>query len=231
MDTSYPFGDVARVAFAPVVDTAALLLRIPSWAAAATVSVDGGPAYAVPEDDVGDFHVVQFPGKALRAAAGPHTVVVAFNVAPRVETGWGISDGVSVHWGALQMSLALEPQFQTLATYAYEARDVAITTNSSWRFALEVSRTNASGAWASEMNVTGPLRPNPGVPYSGTASPPVAVQLRARVLSSWNETQSAASSPPPSPACADGCECGAQVQLVLVPHGTTDLRIGVFPTV
>ena len=67
-------------------------------------------------------------------------------------------------------------------------------------------------------------------PFNRTG--PLHITARARLLppESWGTALNSAAPPPKSPACA-GTTCGPVTELVLVPHGYTELRIGEFPLV
>ena len=59
-------------------------------------------------------------------------------------------------------------------------------------------------------------------------SPP---QATVRELPGWGMSINAAAPPPRSPACGAGANCGEPREVMLVPHGGTELRIGEFPLV
>merc|ERR1719469_566099 len=76
MTTSdFPFADEVTIS---VTGSINLLVRIPSWADQATVSLDDGPAIPVRN---GTFYPV--------VSRGSVTIVLALNPSIRVETGWG----------------------------------------------------------------------------------------------------------------------------------------------
>ena len=89
IETEYPFGDTATIRLAPSQRdsahhaagqsvAASLVLRVPGWADAATISVDGGPERALAN---GTLHNWQ--------ASSASTAVVHLNPAARVSFGWG----------------------------------------------------------------------------------------------------------------------------------------------
>ena len=77
---------------------------------------------------------------------------------------------------------------------------------------------NYSRAWLSPFNITG---------YPST------IKAQARQLPGWLEDRSAAAEPPVSPVDCGSLKggCGAEVTVLLVPHGATDLRMAGFPYV
>ena len=75
--TDYPFGDNATIYLA---GQAALEIRIPGWATAAQVSVNGGPAAPAKN---GTMHTI------AAGAAASATIQLFLNPAVRVEKGWG----------------------------------------------------------------------------------------------------------------------------------------------
>ena len=71
------------------------------------------------------------------------------------------------------------------------------------------------------------LRQPPFFPLSRLPLP----QATVRELPGWGMSINAAAPPPRSPACGAGANCGEPREVMLVPHGGTELRIGEFPLV
>ena len=82
VDTLYPFGDEVTVTVTSASATA-VGVRIPSWADAATISVDGGPVGPAAN---GTVHTVACGGDGRDT-----TVQLSLNPAIRLATGWGNS--------------------------------------------------------------------------------------------------------------------------------------------
>ena len=61
----------------------------------------------------------------------------------------------------------------------------------------------------------------------------MTIAAKARVVTGWgyaNGSQVEMDAPPPSPACAEPGSCSTDtVDVLLVPHGATALRVGSFP--
>ena len=151
--------------------------------------------------------------------------MLAFDPPLRVER-WS-ANGYSVHRGALMYSLPLTPNF-TVTAHHYggddQSNDYDTVASTPWRVAIELDpaapdkslrfeRRHALAAGAAPWNHTGW---------------PTVVHATVRPLPSWGVVNGSATEPPPSPACANAT-CGDAYDVVLVPHGATDLRIGMLP--
>ena len=232
--TDYPFGDEVLIhvtARSPV----PLKLRIPAWASNATVTVGSGSPRPVRPS-----HYFE-----VRCAAGVTAVALSLNPTIQVEFGWGASDAgeaanaVAVVRGPLVFSLPLEETVTELHPpwACFErgcSRDVSITSDSTWNYALVLPRSDPA-ALMKFARLGKPSR----IPFEGGSSPPVRIRALARRVSSWSIDPlfpQAAAVPPHSPmTCGSGprgdVECGDVESITLVPFGTTRLRVGMFPWV
>ena len=140
---------------------------------------------------------------------------------------WGHS-GYSVRRGSLMYSLPLAANFSIAAHHFGDAtmsNDYDVPeTESSWRYALVANETLPSGSlryeWVGLATGAAPFN------HSGW---PCVVHAVVRPLPAWGIELNAPTEPPPSPACTDPGACGKPLPVRLVPHGATDLRIGMFP--
>ena len=213
--TDYPFGDVATVTVTPSGSGALpVWLRIPSWASGATLSVNGAPPQPLAGSN-GTFFAA--------AAAGPTTFALAFNPQIRLETYY--NGAVAVVRGALVYGAWIGQTITVTAQHALNSQDLAITSTAPWNLALAVDRADP-GASLTFVRVAPPS----GVPYNST-DVPVLIRGRARVVAGWGAVKNAPAAPPASPACAAPGACGDEIDVTLVPFGSTHVRMAVLPTV
>lgn len=105
-----------------------------------------------------------------------------------------------------------------------DSNDYQMVPTSDWQFALDVDMVNPDKTLVFQKHGyeagTAPFN------HSGW---PVTVTATLRPLSGWGTNINSAAKPPASPACSETSKCGAAMQVELVPHGGTELRIGEFP--
>merc|ERR1712194_126605 len=94
-----------------------------------------------------------------------------------------------------------------------------------WAFALDADFADA------ESTMTfGNRSYVPGDAAFNRSRPLCHIKAMIRSLPGWVEKNNGAALPPASPACkASASQCGAPEEALLVPHGTTALRIGAMP--
>ena len=192
-----------------------VLLRIPSWATRATLSVDGGAPVALAGSN-GTF----FP-TATRAGGGASTFVVDF--APEVRLEPAYNGSVAVYRGALLYAAWIGQTISVTGTHPYNSKDLSVLAALPWNLALVIADASNPGA---SLAFTRSTLTN--VPYNSTAVP-VTLSGKARVVAGWGAERNAPAPPPASPACAAPGACGDEVDVVLVPFGSTHVRMSVLP--
>lgn len=235
VETDYPFGDVVRITARSAAAASAqggapaggfaLHVRVPGWVGAgggsAALSVGGAPPIDVSRNNGTVMMVGRVPG-----GGGVLEARLEFRPALRIER-WS-AGGHSVHRGPLMYSLPLEVTNWTTTAHHYGtagmSNDYAARTDRPWRFALAADASQPADSLAF---VYSGLRDG-AAPWNHSGWP-VSVRASVRPLAGWNVTLNSASEPPPSPACAEAAACGAPQSVLLAPHGSTDLRIGMFP--
>ncbi len=223
VDTEYPFGDTATVTVTAPSGTP-VLLRIPSWATAATVQVDG--AAAAPAAN-GTFATFAQP----RSGA----VVYSVDFAPSIRVRTDFFNGtLSVYRGALLYALQMPEVYGVLSrTGPFDFVDINVTTApgaAPWNVALVVADPQHPETSLSFQRLA-PGPPSPS-PFNRTGVP-VQITGFGRVLAEWAPLfNNSAQAPPSSPidcGAGDG-RCGAvDVPVTLVPYGSTLIRVAVWP--
>eukprot|EP01059_Diplonema_ambulator_P012327 TRINITY_DN2258_c0_g1_i1.p1 TRINITY_DN2258_c0_g1~~TRINITY_DN2258_c0_g1_i1.p1 ORF type:complete len:756 (+),score=244.32 TRINITY_DN2258_c0_g1_i1:47-2269(+) len=207
VETDYPFDDVITVTVTPA-GPVSVKLRIPEWATNA--QVDGNHA-------AGPYFVASISSQT--------TFNVKLNPAIRVEQ-WD-NGTVSIHHGALMYSLPIQPNYTVYAHHwgtDTQSNDYYLDPTTDWEYALDINMSNPDAS----LKFT-------KVGYQTGAAPfnhsnwPTHITATVRPIN-WTIYLNSAAEPPVSPVCAQQPSlCGAPVQVDLVPHGGTELRIGEFP--
>jgi hypothetical protein len=219
IDTEYPFGDTATVTVTPATAGAPVpvLLRIPSWAAAGSVSIDGAAPVSLAGLNGTFFNTT------TRAGGGASVFVLDF--APTIRLEPRVGGAVSVLRGALLYAVWIGQAITVTGTHPYSSRDLSVLSTAPWNVALVVDRADPAAALTFER--VGP--PASPLPFNSTA-PPVLIRGRARPVPGWGTDKNAPTAPPASPACAAAGTCGDAIDVVLVPFGATHVRMAVLPT-
>jgi hypothetical protein len=215
VSTAYPFGDTVLISVTGAPAGMPLRVRVPSWASAATLAVDGGAPVPVANGSL-----------ALVALAGGAETVLTLELRPEVRTVLRGGGALSVHRGALAYALPLQEVWVPVKTWGYgSAVDYHVLNSGAtpWNAALVISGPGDGGAFA----FVGGGEP-PSIPWASNATNVLRVRIRA--VTAWAPANGSAGPPPASPVgCGAMGACGAEFEAVLHPFGSTRLRMGVLP--
>ena len=216
VETDYPFDEAVRITLRPARPVELTLhLRIPGWAAGATVATQGRQQPAAP----GTFHV-------LRRTWNPGaSVELRLPMAVRLERR--PSGGASLHRGPILYALRIGEDWRRVAPsphpdlpYADSIGDWEVHPTTPWSYALAVDEANVAERVGVEQ------RPVGDRPFSPEGAPVIAT-APARRVPAW---KLADGSTTPLPT-GDFAAAEASERVELVPYGATSLRIAEFPTV
>jgi hypothetical protein len=205
--TEYPFRGAVQITFNPAsAVTFPLLLRIPAWAAGATIKVNGqqqqSPAPA-------SFARVERTWKA------GDSVELEFPLTPRVSR-W-FRDSVAVERGALVFSYGIGENWLKLRDRGMTA-DWQAYPATQWNYALSLDEASPSQEVAVlETEVK-------DQPFSAKNAS-VKLQVKGRKLPVWRAVDGVADPVPQSPVTSDQPE----ETVTLIPYAAAKLRITAFP--
>jgi uncharacterized protein len=217
-DTEYPFRGNIRLMVNPESPVEfPLELRIPAWADAAEVSINGK---SISDVRPGTFHRVQRKWRAQ------DVVEVAFPM--KVRSSRSYHDSVALERGPLVFSLQIGEEWKKLRDktpgadwdiYAKSsAADWEVHPATSWNYALLINPAEP------EKSVDVEEKPLGDSPFSPESNP-VLMRIKARKLPDWSLVDGSAGPLPPSPVTTTE----ADEVVILVPYGCAKLRITAFP--
>lgn len=206
-ETAYPFADRIRMQVDPSVSASfPLKLRIPKWARNAAVTVNGQPAGSPPAES---FHTVE------RRWKRGDLVELVLPMQVEAERHW--RDAVALKRGPLVFSLAIDEDWRKVGGEEPHA-DWEVYPRSPWNFGLTLDPEDPSGDVAVEVRTVGVM------PFS-PAGAPVVLTAQGRRLPQWKLVHGSAGSLPASPTRSSQ----PLEKLRLIPYGSTNLRVTVFP--
>ena len=198
--TDYPFRENVSLQVRSGTGTFPLVLRIPAWAAGATVAVNGAPQSGVKP---GEFFRLQ------RAWKSGDRVELHFPMAVRTST-W-FNNAISVERGPLVYSLRIGENWHKIKQTG-PASDWEVYPTTPWNYAL------VKGAFPVVE------KPVARQPFRADAAP-VEITAKARRLPEWTLVDDSPGLLPISPVTSKRPE----ETVTLVPYGAAKLRITAFP--
>jgi len=213
LETLYPFRDDLH--FTITVDKPVsfpLELRIPAWAAEASLTVAGE---TVSPPKPGTFH------KIKRKWNGSTEVVLTLPMEPKASRRY--NNAIAIERGPLVYSLKIGEEWKAV----HEGReyrepphgDWEVYPTTPWNYALDVSETTVG------QDVLFSEKPVGDMPFSPEGAP-VEAQVKGIRIPEWRMVNGSAGEIPTSPVTV----AGTLETLTLIPYGSTNLRVTEFPT-
>lgn len=211
-DTEYPFRDTVRIKVAAKSGVRfPLLLRIPGWAAGASLRVDGKVLRA---PAAGVFHRIE------REWKGSTEITMVFPLRPSLRRGW--NDSVSIVRGPLVYALRMGEEWRRINSEKKGRElphgDWEVYPTSAWNYGLLIRESRL------DQDLLFLDRPIGDRPFSPEGAP-VSVAVKARRIPAWTAINGTAAEVPPGPV--DSAE--PVEEATLIPYGCTNLRITEFP--
>jgi hypothetical protein len=222
--TNYPFED--QIQFTICASNAVnfpLSLRIPAWCRNPTLTVNGVPTNAV--RTAKGFMVVRRtykPGDTLTLTLPMETAV----------THWP-QGGIGLEHGPLVYSLAIKTEWKPIVEDKYTTAEYPsweATPTRDWNFGLALDLTQPTRGIEFKRRLD-----HAGEKLDPWENPPTLLRVGARKIENWellaNPEDPAQKFTPPLPELSSSKISQTVVQLTLVPYGSTQLRLTIFPTV
>lgn len=239
----YPFDSddvtVTLSNLAPGAVAYPLYIRVPSWAANATLALADGSGPTLPVGAAAGT-MLKVDWSALGGPAGP-AVAVTLATAPAVRVEPHFNGALAVFRGPLLYSLRLDETFVVTTSAPGEPRAVDYVVEQpgcdrpnsgecagAWNAAL-VAADAGSAAAGFTFSRTGPA---PAVPFAAGlwGASNLEMMAQVRLVNSWGLALGSAAPPPSSPVdCSPSGACGDVYTATFVPFGATHLRISQLP--
>jgi uncharacterized protein len=205
--TDYPFRDLIQLTVKPERAVSfPLMLRIPAWAGAASVSVNG-------ESQSGVRAATFF--SLNRQWRPDDRVEIRFPMLPRATTWY--NNSLAIERGPLVYSLKIGEIWHELKSFG-PSKDWEVFPSSPWNYALALEKDNPAASIK--------IREKPlGVQPFSSEGAPVELTVKARRLPSWQIVDDSAGPLPVSPVTTRQ----AEETIALIPYGAAKLRITAFP--
>jgi hypothetical protein len=212
LTTDYPFHE--KLNFTIITDKPArfpLYLRIPAWAADASVLIEGTTIFP----EAGKFFKIQ------RQWQGKTQLLLTLPMKPKATRRH--NNSIAIERGPLVYALKI-PEKWNAVNVGRKYRepphgDWEVYPTGPWNYALDVTPETL------EQDITFTDKPVGNMPFSPDGAPVVA-HAKGVLLPDWKMVNGSVDQTPKIPVTAEG----PLQQLTLIPYGCTNIRITEFPT-
>jgi len=207
--TEYPFRQDIELSVSPSRPAIfPLELRIPAWAAQASIRVNGKAVAGV---KAGTFQ------KLERQWKQGDKVAIVFPMQPRISRWY--HNSVAVERGPLVYSLKIGEDWKKVKE-RQQASDWSVLPTTPWNYGLVFDAASPQKSFEVEE------RPVGEYPFSPEGAP-VVLKAKGKRLADWKIVNDSAGSLPQSPVQS----AAPEESIVLIPYGAAKLRITAFPEV
>jgi len=225
--TNYPFDDYLDITLTNTPASMPFYIRVPSWATAATLSINGGTATPIGSAN----------GTMYRVIISGATCTLHIELNPEIyvdSVGLLYNGAITIHRGALVYGMHLHEVYNITASHNTTVPSHPILndfeilpTTSIWNVALVFDPSDPAGpSKYFTFQRTGSV--NATQPFDH-ANPPLQITANAREVFGWSTNLNAPTAPPTSPACSQANSCGTPFQVTFYPYGMTHIRMSVLP--
>jgi hypothetical protein len=215
-ETDYPFRDSVKFTVATARPAKfPLYLRVPRWCDAAAVSVNGKGA------DV-KFKPLAFIRLAREWRNGD-TVTLRMPMTLAVRPWPKNQDAVSVDYGPLSFSLAIQERFAPYGAHGTHWPEWEVFPDSPWNYGLVLDGQKPASSFKL-IQSTGPVAPQPFTPETA----PLKLEAVGRRIPNWQaDANNVIGKLQPSPVKSDQPD----EKITLIPMGAARLRVSMFPVI
>ncbi|RZK78548.1 MAG: DUF1080 domain-containing protein [Pedobacter sp.] len=211
-ETSYPFEEQIR--FKVSLDRSATFpvkFRIPGWSVKPEVLLNGKALQSVKAGEIFTIHRKWVSGDK-----------VTLNFPMKLAATEQVNNGISVERGPLLYALKIQPAEKVIKEFANGFNEVQVTPASAWNYGLDLGGKNLEAAIQIVKSEI------PENPYASDKSP-IQLKVKAKLIPGWSIDyyKTAAMDVPYSPLISQA----KQEVITLVPFGSVDIRLSIFPTI